>query len=405
MIESLYHFYILNQTPLLYFFSYATQSIANRLNNSKGDFFMSNQTYVNVQEGKRKREELTLPILHFAVADGLQDRVSWIDTLGPKAFCAWLQLHTIVDRTPEALDKYGNLYTIPRSLDNLSTEVFQISKATFYRTIIKPLWNHGLIDIVEWNDTRQIGTKALNIIVYHYPENNKANEVLPLKKVRDYETQYVSNAKTYGQLGGRPKEKLSEVDYKTRIIYKNDRLQARFKNKTGGVLKMKRGSVSKIKRGSVSKMKPINITNTIFNNSNTLDNSSNLLSSLKHDEEENIYKLPYKNIACYAVFEFLKEKNVSENTIFNTLKQCIAHGLEECGISEIESQYTHMMQMIDSGNTIADFPYYFANGLTKKNELAMLSSNYRNDVEEQRREWEANRSNRVEFYNWLEERE
>lgn len=288
-------------------------------------FIMANQqTFLEVNEGKRKREELTLPILHFAAADALPNTESWIDTLQPKAFCAWLKLHTLVNRTDEAMEKNGNRMTIPRSIEDLTKKIFKVSKPTFYNTILKPLWNYGLIDIIEWKDDKKIGQKAMNIIVYHYPKNQKSLETKPLEKVRDYDKDYKSNGKTYGDLGG----KLRHKDTKQNIItYKNVDLLYRKKtftvrrnnNLLQNVVMAHRKKTFTV---TVKKLLPINSSNPIINISNKdikedtiIDTRSPDLSTGKSKqhiqpkntdkEKDEIYKQTLKEYIPNPIFQTL----------------------------------------------------------------------------------------------------
>ena len=125
----------------------------------------------------------------------------------------------------------------------------------------------------------------------------------------------------------------------------------------------------------------------------------------KEEEEEYIYKLRMENVFYDFIYEFLKDKNVKKNTVHLTLVQCSEHGIESCRMKEVEEQYKQMMERINAGNRILDFPFYFANGLLQKTEIATLGLNYKNEVEKERKEWEASRPNKVPFYNWLEERD
>src|SRR5699024_8408862 len=100
----------------------------------------------------------------------------------------------------------------------------------------RPLWNYGLIDLKEYYNDKIKGTSATNIIVYKYPQNKKELETKPLEKIRDYETDYNSNARVFGKLGGRPKGKkdvethkkgekegrIKETDITTRSQYENE---------------------------------------------------------------------------------------------------------------------------------------------------------------------------------------
>lgn len=169
---------------------------------------MTNTPTPFIQNGKRKREDLYLPILHFPVADPLA-ATNWIDTLGEKAFCGWLKLLTLADRK----DKHEADYSkVPRSMEGLA-KILKISKMTLYRSIIKPLWNHGLIELVEFNNDGKIkGQKYVNVVVFPYPQNDKHLENKELKKIRDYDTDYESVAKTNNKKRGTGETKKTEID-------------------------------------------------------------------------------------------------------------------------------------------------------------------------------------------------
>lgn len=151
---------------------------------------------------RRKREELHLPTLCFIVAD------DWMDKLGAEAFCTWLKLYTYVNRA----DKDRTHDIIPRSLAKLA-EQLNMSKSTFYNVVVKPLWNYGLIDIIEYGESSSLGQKPKNIIVYPCPFNNPETRTQPLTKVRDYDTEYISICKEFGKLGGQPQHKVKTKKY------------------------------------------------------------------------------------------------------------------------------------------------------------------------------------------------
>src|SRR5699024_1627795 len=132
-------------------------------------FIMDNP--VNFKQGKKKREELQLPILTFVCAD------DWIDKLGNDAFVAWLKFYGWCDRSNERINK--EMDVIPRSFSNLMKELGMGSKK-FYNKVIRPLWNYGLIDIEEYTESQQDGTKPNNIIVYEYPQNDITKRYKPL---------------------------------------------------------------------------------------------------------------------------------------------------------------------------------------------------------------------------------
>ncbi|MCY8814908.1 hypothetical protein P8917_10060 [Bacillus atrophaeus] len=387
---------------------------------------MSDQVFYTVSEGKRKREELTLPILYFSAADALPGAESWIETLGPKAFCAWLQLHTLVDRTDEAQSEYGNKQTVPRSIENLAKDIFKIGKPTFYRTIIKPLWNYGLIDIVEWKAHKKIGQKAMNIIVYHYPQNNKALETQPLKKVRDYEKDYQSNGKIFGILGGRKANSSNsnsdrfknETVRNTRISFKNVDLLNRFKNRTV--------TVSRMKPLTVHKMKPINNSNTLVNNSNTLVNNSNsfnssssLTTKQNDDDDKKINRTKLLQLAINQneklreLAIFLNDNDVEwdyiEDIILLLHKDQVQF-TRRSAVQQLEWMFKKMQT-----EPISNFVIYFVNGLKQKSTNDKAVNKYENDadafwnakinmVQKDIKEKEAKRKKfrpSVPFYDWL----
>lgn len=188
----------------------------------------SNQTFIT--QGKLKREELSLPQLHYIVAD------DWINKIGNNAFIGWLKLYSLADRsnTSTDVDKWRESH-VPRSITSVAKEL-NMTRTTLYNTVIRPLWNYGLIDLKEYYNEKIKGTSATNIIVYKYPQNKKELETKPLEKIRDYETDYNSNARVFGKLGGRPKGKkdvethkkgekeggIKETDITTRSQYENE---------------------------------------------------------------------------------------------------------------------------------------------------------------------------------------
>lgn len=219
-------------------------------------------TQVTFREGPKKRNELRLPILHYVVAD------DWIRKLGEKAFCAWLQFHTWVDRRSNSeVDK------IPYTLESVA-EKLGVSKATLYRTIIRPLWEYGLIDLVEYESTNRKTQKPVNIIVYESPKNKHETKVMPLVKLRDWKD-YGSSAQIYGLKGGRPKTR-GKQDPSNNPETKNDNTD-RFNNETVHGFENK--------TVTVSKMKPNNDTNNNTHDQSKHTNDSN--NHHHHNSEEN----------------------------------------------------------------------------------------------------------------------
>src|SRR5699024_2336037 len=153
------------------------------------------------QKGQKKREELQLPVLHFVTAD------DWIDKLGYEAFCTWLKFYTWCDRSQERSNKENDV--VPTSFKKIM-ERLGIGRKKFYNSVIRPLWNYGLIDIVEYTDSNNEGQKPMNIIVYEYPQNDITKKYHPLEKIREYDDEYTSNARTFAKQGGRKKNERSE---------------------------------------------------------------------------------------------------------------------------------------------------------------------------------------------------
>src|SRR5699024_878352 len=195
------------------------------------------------QKGQKKREELQLPVLHFVTAD------DWIDKLGYEAFCTWLKFYTWCDRSQERSNKENDV--VPTSFKRIM-ERLGIGRKKFYNSIIRPLWNYGLIDIVEYNDSSNEGQKPMNIIVYEYPQNDITKKYHPLEKIRDYDDEYTSNARTFAKQGGRKKNERSEGDS--------------HRNRGGIHTETERGITQK----------PNNDSNSNTNDSNNITNDSNL---------------------------------------------------------------------------------------------------------------------------------
>lgn len=148
---------------------------------------------------KKTRNELQLPILHFVCMD------DWIEKIGDKAFTAWLKFYTWCNREEDENGNRPDDDVIPYSLTKVQKRL-GVGKDTFYNKILKPLWNHGLIDVFEYKSEGWKGQGNVNIIVYEYPQNEHALSTKPLEKIRDYDTDYTSQAKTFAKLGGRPKK-------------------------------------------------------------------------------------------------------------------------------------------------------------------------------------------------------
>ncbi|RKJ31559.1 hypothetical protein D7X33_40285, partial [Butyricicoccus sp. 1XD8-22] len=160
-------------------------------------------TVMTFKKGKIPRNELELPTLHFVVVD------QWIDVIGEKALLAWLHMYSWCNREKTEDDVENiNLWEqakIPTSYKKIIKRL-GVGRDTFYNKILKPLWNVGLIDIEEYTESDNKGTKPMNIIVYKYPQNNKNLSHQEIAIIRDYDKDYHSKAKTFAKMGGRPKK-------------------------------------------------------------------------------------------------------------------------------------------------------------------------------------------------------
>lgn len=223
---------------------------------------------VTFQKAKKKtRNELQLPILHFVCMD------DWIEKLGDKAFTAWLKFYTWCNREEDANGNRPEDDVIPSSLTKVQKRL-GVGKDTFYNKILKPLWNHGLIDVFEYKTENWKGQGNVNIIVYEYPQNEHALSTKPLEKIRDYDTDYTSQAKTFAKLGGRPKKDASVPRSEIEQGDGSQTEQGVFSNGTG----------------PRSKIEPNNVSNNLSNvsKSNNASKQSSNLSILDKIENTNL---------------------------------------------------------------------------------------------------------------------
>lgn len=158
-----------------------------------------NDTPLKFTLGKTPRNQLELPLLYFVVVD------QWIDVIGIQGFIGWLKFYSWANREDKSNNERWNEAIIPISLSKAMKKL-GVSKSTFYNSIIRPLWNVGLIDIVEYEGSENKGEKPKNIIVYKYPQNRIELASQPLEVVRDYDKDYHSKSRTFAKMGGRPKK-------------------------------------------------------------------------------------------------------------------------------------------------------------------------------------------------------
>lgn len=308
-----------------------------------------NTSYLKLTQGKINREDL-FTIIYYATVDPFL-KGNWASVLGEKTFVNWLRLLTLVDRSDAAPVKYGNDMTVPRSLESLA-KVLGMSKPTLYKQVIKPLWNHGLIDLEEWHEQKKIGTKALNIIVYLYPQNNPNLKGQPLERVRDYDKDYHSQAKVYAQK----------------------------RTTTSQILKDEHAA-------SLESPAPVQ----------DYAGSEDVFMQLRH-------KVKNQHL---IILEFLNMKNMPVDLIQQTIE--LLKPIDyEFAVEELKYQFEYMQKIIKSDESIYDLPKFFINGLVMRHENKDNLSYepfIQLDIDDMMRVQSPSQSKRVPFYNWLEERE
>src|SRR5699024_11024468 len=118
-------------------------------------YAMSNQE-LTFRKGKVGRNELELPTLHFVVMD------QWVDVIGERALFAWLKMYTWCKRDEETDKNQWDEARIPTSFNQIIKRL-GVGRETFYKRILRPLWNVGLIDIEEYEDSDNKGSKPMNV--------------------------------------------------------------------------------------------------------------------------------------------------------------------------------------------------------------------------------------------------
>jgi hypothetical protein len=150
-----------------------------------------NNVETTVGKSAIPRNYQELPTLYFIAMD------DWIDKLGEKSFCLYLKLWTMVDRT----DKENECI---KTRTSKLVKKLNMVKSTYLR-LLRPLYEYGLIDLVEYEDSKNKGSKPVNVIVHQYPQNKFELAVQPLEKCRDWE-QRTDEKYNFTKKGGRPKK-------------------------------------------------------------------------------------------------------------------------------------------------------------------------------------------------------
>ena len=332
-------------------------------------FFMSVVT--------KSRNELRLPELYFVAMD------QWVEKIGEKAFIAWMKLYSLAKRDEETTgENKWEVARVPFSINKLY-KMLGVGKDTFYNKILKPLWNAGLIDLVEYEGSQNKGTKPINIIVYKYPQNNKELATKELVFIRDYDKDYQSETREYAKMGGRPKSNTKKENQKVDTF---DRWM--FQNQTP--------PGSETERNNNHNDLNNNFNNNIFNYSSS--------SKKKKQEEEKVKQLINKNISYQVLVEFLKTNGFEKSTINKTILKLSELNIDMFSLDDVKKQLNYMMEKYANDGEMYHFAAYFAYGLNQRVQLSRAKRAYLHKKEKELEERKI-RYEKVKdiYFNWLEE--
>lgn len=243
----------------------------------------------SISRKKLERHELRFPTFRFILAD------DWLKKLGNDSFCLYLELFTMADRT----DTDRDIDKLPTSMKALMKRL-GISKGTFYKRI-KPLYEYGFIDFIEFTESKLKGQKPINIIVFEAPWNEEENIKKPLVKLRSWEErtreQFPNALK-----GGKKKQTETEE--------KNPASEEGISNLQGSGKFSDQGSGKEFYPTSGKENEHNNVLNNINNALNPINNSSNVnnivnnkgvSNSLKDNVEEELVR-EFREKASDAAF-------------------------------------------------------------------------------------------------------
>ncbi|MHC5534703.1 helix-turn-helix domain-containing protein [Priestia megaterium] len=353
---------------------------------------------VSFQEAQKPRNELLLSISYYIVAD------DWLDKLGDRAYTTWLRFITWCDRT----DKNRTEDKIPQSLEKVA-ERLGISKPTLYNKIIIPLWEHGLIDLVEYKESNRKSTKPLNIIVYPYPQNQKKLETEPLEKCRDWKRDYSSEAKTFASMRGKEKVEKKSDENKSSLKQGKHYKIARKNNFT---VEGKNNFTVEGKKHFTVTVKN-NLPNNVSNISTNLSNSSNNVSNMfyKDDDDKELNEFQINHFAFNEFVQHFKEQYPSllDDRMFqNIYIQMERYELDFFTIKEAERQVKRMKNY--GLEKISDYATYFVGGIIK-NRTSKKGVVAERKIDKAQKELERIKQQKQEqkvanstipFFNWLE---
>lgn len=403
---------------------------------------------------QKTRNELFYQRSYFAEAE-------WIDVLGEAAYCLWKKLITRVDRSTDAVSKYGNRNTVPFSLTRLA-EILGMHVNTLKKHA-RTLWNAGLVDFSEWAGCYKLGKKPMNIVVYNYPQNDTANATKSITFVRDYDKQFEKgtytsfskelSAEIYAPLVNddapahvlptpvAPTAPTVESDYLDLTAFYalfDDTMRQAFDDTNREASDSMNGQELDGSNGQAAD-DHIYITNTLLTNSNDLLitpntlNKSNVINNINSSssslnkntnievnrlEEEEENNNLNKSLSAISELDIELLKNVLETALTTRgvspamINKIIENAVEKqipyATTDLINQQLDEMGRSKAYGKVIYDFAQYFVNGLAMKVEsLEFYLQNTPEQLSQRLFDEQQTKrtTKRVPFYNWLEERE
>lgn len=342
---------------------------------------MTNENQNPVEAGKKPRAQMRLPQGSYIQA------MQWMDFLGYEQYCWWLKLHTHVNRRKDQVCENH----IPYTLESLYKDYFKVSKATFYRKI-KILWEVGLIDFREYEESERKSQKPKNIIVYEYPFNDARYEYLELEKRRDWDKDYKSESKTAGKKGVEVQKQAKKEEENHGL--NSETVEKTVDNKPNPVDNPvdnsnvdnvdnvdNHGLNSETVHGlnsetvTVSNMRPNHYSNKLLINTNNPNHNTNnlFLSQTEKDLiQEQLKKFDFTAGERETVIELINYRQIPVSK------------------ENIIEQAKYMLNRPDIRNR----PLYFVNG---------LEMNISREYEINKSEPEQPTNDPLPFYNWLEE--
>ncbi len=200
---------------------------------------------------------------------------SWVKTLGASTFCYWLGLLSMSKVTTDE-----NYLDSAKSLKEIMG-IFDISQSTFTNKLIRPLYEYGLIDVVDIPGSEKYNRRGLpsrKIIVYPYPQGRVELLTQPLTACRNYDLHYQSKAKEFGLMGAHVKKKI-QFDEELMQAFDNKSLH----NSPVDNNAVKNNSFELEATKNNSNTYPQAIKNNSFDDSIAIKNNSNCSDAVSED--------------------------------------------------------------------------------------------------------------------------